>query len=413
MLKARYYQNDGSEGKAQALPEWLFDGVVHEDVLHQVIKAHLSNQRQGTAAAKTRGQVKGGARKPWRQKGTGRARAGTIRAAQFVGGGVVFPPIPHSWRQRVPRKVRAMARRSAFNSRAQSDRVILVDSLDYDTPKTKKLVELLGNLGAEGKVLVLTDGVKTNVYLSSRNLPGVLVRPFGEESAYDILWAQLLVIEKAALESAEPSISHKAAMESRSRGEPAVRVRERAAEEEQAARRKARPGHGGKSRRVTGVKTGAEIQPERKVTTKSKPKVKAQAKTEATPETKEAPGAEAKTKTESKAEAKAKPETKVEAEAKPKAKTKAEAKTEAKGETKAKAVPQERASPKSSTVAGSELDLSTIELPKISDMAAFLAQFDDESDINALKARDSRKTAQAHYEARLTELSGGSKGEKD
>jgi large subunit ribosomal protein L4 len=385
MLKARYYQNDGSEGKAQPLPEWLFDGVVHEDVLHQVIKAYLSNQRQGTAAAKTRGQVKGGARKPWRQKGTGRARAGTIRAAQFVGGGVVFPPIPHSWRQRVPRKVRAIARRSAFNSRAQGDRVILVDSLDYDTPKTKKLVELLGNLGAEGKVLVLTDGVKTNVYLSSRNLPGVLVRPFGEESAYDILWAQLLVIEKAALESAEPSSSNKAAMESRSRGEPAVRVRERAAEEEQAERRKARPGHGGKSRRVTGVPAGLVIQADRKVATESKPKVKPKAKAEATPE--------------------AKPKAKAEAEAKAKPEAKAEAETKAKSDTKAKA------SPKSS--AGSELDLSTLKLPKVGDMAAFLAQFDDESDINALKARDSRKTAQAHYEARLTELSGGSKGEKD
>ncbi len=86
MLKARYYQNDGSEGKAQALPEWLFDGVVHEDVLHQVIKVYLLNQRQGTASAKSRGQVKGGGRKPWRQKGTGRARAGTIRASQFAGG---------------------------------------------------------------------------------------------------------------------------------------------------------------------------------------------------------------------------------------------------------------------------------------------------------------------------------------
>ncbi len=224
-LKARYYQNDGSEGKAQALPEWLFDGVVHEDVLHQVIKALLSNQRQGTAAAKSRGQVRGGGRKPFRQKGTGRARQGTIRAVQMVGGGVAFPPIPHSWRQRVPRKVRALARRSAFNSRAQGDRVILVDSLEYDTPKTKTLVEMLGTLGAEGKVLLLTDGAKQNVYLSSRNLPHVLVRPFGEESAYDILWAGLVIIEKAAIEGSEPSGTHKAAMESRARGEPAVTCR--------------------------------------------------------------------------------------------------------------------------------------------------------------------------------------------
>ena len=403
MLKARYYQNDGSEGKAQALPEWLFDGVVHEDVLHQVIKAYLSNQRQGTAAAKSRGQVKGGGRKPWRQKGTGRARAGTIRAVQFVGGGVAFPPIPHSWRQRVPRKVRALARRSAFNSRAQGDRVVLVDSLEFDTPKTKKLVEMLGTLGAEGKVLVLTDGVNENVYLSSRNLSGVIVRPFGEESAYDILWASLIVIEKAALESAGPSSSDKAAIESRSHDEPAVRVRERAAEEEQAERRKARPGHGTKSRKVTEVKAGAEIDPERKVTFESKPKAKAKPKTKAKAEP-EAPQ-ETKAKAEPEAESEAPQETKAEAKAKPKAEAKAEA------EPKTEAKP-EQASPKSSAASGSELDLSTIKLPKVGDMAEFLAQFDSESDIEALKARDSRKTAQPHYEARLVELSGSAKGKK-
>ena len=91
MLKARYYQTDGAQGGEQNLPEWLFDGVVNENVLHQVIKAYLSNQRQGTAAAKSRGQVAGGASKPWRQKGTGRARQGTIRAVQWAGGGVAFP----------------------------------------------------------------------------------------------------------------------------------------------------------------------------------------------------------------------------------------------------------------------------------------------------------------------------------
>ena len=378
MLKARYYQNDGSEGKAQALPEWLFDGVVHEDVLHQVIKAYLSNQRQGTAAAKSRGQVKGGGRKPWRQKGTGRARAGTIRAAQFTGGGVAFPPIPHSWRERVPRKVRALARRSAFNSRAQGDRVVLVDSLEFDTPKTKKLVEMLGTLGAEGKALILTDGVKENVYLSSRNLSSVMVRPFGEESTYDILWANFLVIEKAALKSAEPSGMDKAAIESRSRGEPTVRARERAAEEEQAERRNARPGHGGRSSRVAGVRAGAEVEPDKKVAAKSKPKPKAKVETKA------------ETKTE--------------------AKPKAEAKT--KSDTEAEVAPKKKASQKASAASGAELDLSTIKLPKVADMAGFLAQFDNESDIKTLKARDSRKTAQPHYEARLVELSGPAKGKK-
>ena len=96
MFKARYYKADGKKGRARALPDSVFDGVVHESAMHQAVKAHLSNQRQGTGAAKSRSEVRGGGRKPWRQKGTGRARAGTIRAAQWAGGGRAFPPIPHS-----------------------------------------------------------------------------------------------------------------------------------------------------------------------------------------------------------------------------------------------------------------------------------------------------------------------------
>ena len=251
MLKARYYQTDGAKGGEEQLPAWLFDGAVNKDVLHQVIRAHLLNQRQGTAAAKSRGQVAGGSRKPWRQKGTGRARQGTIRAVQWAGGGVAFPPIPHSWRQRVPKKVRALARRSALNFRAESERVILVDSLKFDEPKTKRLLEVLSAIGAEGKVLLLTDGVKDNVYLSSRNVGTLVVRPFGEESAYDILWATTLVIEKMALDAAEPSVAHRAAMVSRARGEPKVRAHERAVEEERVQRRKDRRGYTRKAGKVT------------------------------------------------------------------------------------------------------------------------------------------------------------------
>jgi large subunit ribosomal protein L4 len=201
MFKARYYKTDGKKGRARELPESLFDGVVNEPVLHQVVKAYLSNQRQGTHAAKNRAAVAGGSRKPWRQKGTGRARQGTIRAAQWTGGGRAFPPIPHSWRQRLPRKVRALARRSALNARAEGDRVILFDTPAFDSPKTAQLREYLA-LVKEGdkKVLILTDGVNENLYLSGRNLSHVEVRPFGEEHAYEILWADTVVIERAALD---------------------------------------------------------------------------------------------------------------------------------------------------------------------------------------------------------------------
>lgn len=200
MYKARYYKADGKKGKARALPDVLFDGVVNESVMHRVVKAYLSNQRQGTASAKTRSEVSGGNSKPWRQKGTGRARQGSIRAVQWEGGGRAFPPIPHSWRERVPRKVKALARRSALNDRAENDRVVLVDVPSMEAPKTKDLTGFLGSIEATGKVLILTDGKNENVYLSSRNLKNVSVLPFGDESVYDVLWAHTVVIERAAID---------------------------------------------------------------------------------------------------------------------------------------------------------------------------------------------------------------------
>lgn len=201
MYKAKYYKADGKKGQARALPDTLFDGVVNESVMHQAVKAYLSNQRQGTASAKTRSEVRGGSRKPWKQKGTGRARQGTIRAVQWVGGGRAFPPIPHSWRQKLPKKVRQLARRSALNDRAESERVMLVDLPKFDAPKTRDLREFFRTAETEGKVLLLTDGRNENVYLSARNLPDVVVMPLGEESVYDVLWARTVVIERTALDA--------------------------------------------------------------------------------------------------------------------------------------------------------------------------------------------------------------------
>lgn len=201
MFKAPYYKADGKKGRARALPESIFDGVVHESVMHQVVKAYLSNQRQGTGSAKSRGFVRGGSRKPWRQKGTGRARQGTTRAAQWVGGGRAFPPIPHSWRKRVPKKVRALARRSALNDRAEHDRVVIADLPSMEAPKTKDLLGFLSAVDAGQKTLILTHGTNANVYLSSRNVDQIAVLPFGDESVYDVLWAQTVIIERAALEA--------------------------------------------------------------------------------------------------------------------------------------------------------------------------------------------------------------------
>lgn len=200
MAKARYYKADGKKGRARDLPDALFGGEVNEAVLHLVVKAQLANRRQGTAAAKNRARVRGGSRKPWRQKGTGRARQGTIRAPQWTGGGLAFPPQPHSWRQRLPRKVKAAARRSALAARAAEDRVVLIDPLAFEVPATRRLVKYLQDIEIEGNVLLLTDGLKENVVLSARNVPDIEVRPFGEESTYDILRSRTVVIERPALE---------------------------------------------------------------------------------------------------------------------------------------------------------------------------------------------------------------------
>ena len=202
MFKARYYKADGKKGRARALPDAIFDGVVNEGAMHQVVKAYLSNQRQGTGSAKTRSEVRGGSRKPWRQKGTGRARQGTIRAPQWEGGGVAFPPIPHSWRLGVPKKLRTLARRSALNDRAEHDRVVMVDLPALEVPRTRDVVGFLAALELEGKTLILTDGRNENVYKSVRNLADVEVLPFGTESVYDVLWANTVVIERTALEGA-------------------------------------------------------------------------------------------------------------------------------------------------------------------------------------------------------------------
>jgi len=204
MLTARYFSASGEPGAARELPEDLFDGVVNEAVLHQVVKAYLANQRQGNASTKSRGEVSGGNRKIWRQKGTGRARQGSIRAPHWRGGGIVFGPHPRSYHQDVPRKVRALARRSAFNSKAQDEQLVVIERLAFDAPKTSQAVSLLGKMGvADAKrVLVLTNGNNETVFRSFRNLQNVEVLPFTQASPYDVMKARQVIIEQGALEAA-------------------------------------------------------------------------------------------------------------------------------------------------------------------------------------------------------------------
>jgi large subunit ribosomal protein L4 len=199
-MNAAAYTAKGATRDKVALPADLFDGKVNMPVMHQAVKAYLANQRQGNAATKTRGFVVGGNQKPWKQKGTGRARQGSTRAPNWVGGGTVFGPRPRSYAEAVPRKVRALARKSAFNARARENAILVIDALEYDAPKTSQLVGLLGTLGLAGKkVLILTDGTKPNVYMSGRNMPDTQVLSYSDVSTYHILWSEVVVIESSAL----------------------------------------------------------------------------------------------------------------------------------------------------------------------------------------------------------------------
>src|SRR5215831_18076234 len=199
-FRANAYSARGTARDSIALPGELFDGTVNMPVMHQAVKAFLANQRQGNAATKIRKYVVGGNQKPWKQKGTGRARQGSTRAPHWVGGGTVFGPIPRSYAQYVPRQVRALARKSALNARARSGAVIVVDRFAYESPKTSRLKALVDKLGVgEQKVLILTNGSKPNVFLSGRNLPTVHVMPYGDVSTYHLLWSDVVLIESGAL----------------------------------------------------------------------------------------------------------------------------------------------------------------------------------------------------------------------
>lgn len=210
-LQAAAFTAYGTSRDTVTLPASPFDGTVNVPVMHQAVKAFLANQRQATAATKTRGLVTGGNQKPWRQKGTGRARQGSTRAPHWPGGGTVFGPHgDRNYKERVPRQVRALARKSAFNARAHEGAVIVVDKFAYERPKTALLRAALERIGvADRKVLILTDGSKPSLYLSARNLPNVHALPYADASTYHVLWSDVVVIESSALGEELAPISEK------------------------------------------------------------------------------------------------------------------------------------------------------------------------------------------------------------
>jgi large subunit ribosomal protein L4 len=270
MIEAPLYSAAGAKLKTPfALPAETFDGTVHQPVLHEAVKVYMNNQRQGTQKAKTRAEVSGGNQKPWKQKGTGRARAGTSRSPLWRGGGVVFAPTPRDWRTGIPKKVRQLARKSALNARAADGLLAVVERLDFPTPKTKQMTALLDKLGFEGrKVLVLTHGINSAAYLSARNLPRAGVLPYAEASAYDILWADALVVEQGALGGEVTAAAETAAAPKAAKAKVAKPKAAKAKAKPAAAKKKAAPKV--KAPKAKAPKAGARRSTARKAEPKKK-----------------------------------------------------------------------------------------------------------------------------------------------
>ena len=172
-------------------------------VMNDMVKAYLANQRQGTQSALTRAEVSGGGKKPWRQKGTGRARQGSTRAPQWTHGGIVFAPKPRDYRFSVNKKVRRLAMKSAFSSKAKENEIIVVDSITMDEYKTKTIVAMLNAIGADKKALIVLPAVDSKVIKSANNIPGVKTAQVNTLNVYDILNADKLVIVKDAVSKIE------------------------------------------------------------------------------------------------------------------------------------------------------------------------------------------------------------------
>lgn len=192
-IKAPLYQADGKQSGDIKLDSEVFGIEPNLDVLHQVVVAQLAGARRGTGSTKTRGEVRGGGRKPWRQKGLGRARHGSIRSPQWVGGGVAHGPKPRDFSQRTPKKMKRLALLSALSARASEEAVIVVDDIDWTTPKTKQAVGLLDAINAGGKTLLVLSALDGAAGKSFRNLPEVRMVEPSHLTPYDVLWSDQVV----------------------------------------------------------------------------------------------------------------------------------------------------------------------------------------------------------------------------
>jgi large subunit ribosomal protein L4 len=202
-MQVPVYNMAGEKIQEIELREDIFGVPVNEPVMHQSLLRQLANARLGTADTKTRGEVTGGGKKPWRQKGTGRARQGTTRAPNWRGGGVVFGPHPRSYEQKMPKKMRQLALKSALSSKVSAGQIVLVDQLSMDVPKTKDFVQVLGKLSVRSSTLVLLPEQEMNVEKSARNLPYVKTLRVNCLNVADILGYDYLLLSLASLQVIE------------------------------------------------------------------------------------------------------------------------------------------------------------------------------------------------------------------
>ncbi|EJO5348477.1 50S ribosomal protein L4 [Clostridium botulinum] len=202
MPKVDLFNQNGEKVGDLQLADSVFGVEVNTYAMHQVVKALLANKRQGTQSAKTRAEVSGGGIKPWRQKGTGRARQGSIRAPQWIHGGVVFAPKPRDYRMSIPKSMKKVAIKSALTSKVNENLMVVVDGIKLEVPKTKEMVKMLNVFDAK-KTLIITNNAEENVYKSARNIEGVQVIPANNINVYDILKYDKVVITKDAVSKIE------------------------------------------------------------------------------------------------------------------------------------------------------------------------------------------------------------------
>ena len=199
MAKVSVYNMEGKEVETMELDDAVFGVDVNEHLVHMAVVQQLANNRQGTQKAKTRSEVRGGGRKPWRQKGTGHARQGSTRAPQWTGGGIVFAPKPRDYSFKMNKKEKKIALLSALTSKVADNKIVVLDEFKLDEIKTKKFAEVMNNLKVS-KALVVLEGENKNVVLSGRNIPTVKVSATNEINTYDVLKYDTLVVTKAAVE---------------------------------------------------------------------------------------------------------------------------------------------------------------------------------------------------------------------